>query len=272
MAARTRILQLAIAVVNLVIVALVLTSVWPFPSGKFNVDLPSPNEVSWTYANGLVHIVAPFSIDNSWIYDVDDLTIRYSVLNWSSYQITANTIVVGNIPAGQVTNSALDFTFDLLELYENDAQWMVFNDDILRFYLEVSCFYTAKLVKFDASYQVSVFWEALIQSWGVSDVEYPSSPPMPPSPFSVSVDYWLQTSDILASLPPAQVTVIYYGNDTELGRTQTTVVLGGNNTGTVTLDITPAYYTNYSIELRIRVADFAFSERYEAPSLAAVIS
>lgn len=265
MATRIRILQVAIAVVNLVIAALLVTSVWPFPSGNFKVDLPSPNEISWTYAGGLVHVVAPYTIDNGGFYDVDDLTIRYRVLNWSSYEITAATISMGTVPAGRVTTSSLDFTFDLLRLYRDGATWMVFNDDLLRFYVEVSCLYTSRLIKFEASYQVSVFWEALIQSWGVSGVRYPSSYPGPPAPFSVSIDYWLETSNLLAPLSPAQVTVVYFGNETELGRAQTTVMLGGNNSGTVSLDLTLGYYTSYSVELRILVADFVISERYEAP-------
>jgi len=85
MAARTRLIQLAIGIVNILIVALVFTSIWPFPSGNFKVDLPSPSDITWSYEDGVAHIVAPVTIDNRWIYDVNDLAIYYMVRNYSGY-------------------------------------------------------------------------------------------------------------------------------------------------------------------------------------------
>jgi len=256
MAARTRLIQLAISIVNILIVALVFTSIWPFPSGDFKVDLPSPSEISWTYEDGTVHIIAPVTIDNRWIYDVDDLAIYYIVTNYSGYRIVEQDIPIGRIPAGLVTETALDFEFDLLALYNSGAVSMVFNDDLLSFYVEVSCMYTAKLIKFFASYQVSVPWDALIQSYGISDVRYPSTVPLPGDPISVDVDYWLHTSDLLDGLPPATVTINYYGNQTLLGTVTTTIALGGNHTDTIQIDVTLAYYSNYYVELLIDVADY----------------
>lgn len=260
MAARTRLNQLAIGIVNLLIVALVFTSIWPFPSGNFKVDLPSATEISWTYEDGVVHIIAPVTIDNKWIYDVDDLSIYYIVTNYSGYRIVEQRIPIGDIPAGQVTETALDFNFDLLELYNSGAVSMVFNDDLLNFYVEVSCMYTAKLIKFFASYQVAVPWDALIESYGVSDVRYPSTLPLPGDPISVDIDYWLHTSGLLGALPAAQVTIRYYGNETLLGTASTTIALGGNHTDTIRIDVTPAYYSNYYVELVIDVAGFELRE------------
>lgn len=261
MAARTRLIQLAIAIVNLLIVTLVFTSIWPFPSGEFRVDLPSANEIRWTYEDGIVHIVAPVTIDNSWIYDVDDLSIYYIVTNYSGHRIAEQRMPIGKIAAGQVTESALDFNFDLLELYNSGAVSMVFNDDLLSFYLEVSCLYTAKLIKFFASYQVSVPWDALVEGYGVFDVRYPSTVPSPGDPISVEVDYWLHTSDLLRSVPSAQVSIRYLGNDTVLGSTSSTISLGGNYSGVIQFEITPAYYTNYYVEIVFRIAGLELRER-----------
>ncbi len=232
MAARTRIIQLSIAIVNILIAALVFTSVWPFPSGDFKVDLPSANEITWTYEEGRIHITAPFTIDNRWIYDVDDLSIYYRVTNYSEHQIAEERMLLGSIPAGQVTESALDFNFDLLDLYNRGAVSMVFNDDLLTFYVEVSCMYTAKLIKFFASYRISVPWEALIQDYGVDEDRCSYTPPS-----SFVVGYWLETSDLLSRLPPADVVISVYGNDTLLGDVHTIVALGGYHEGSVTIDI-----------------------------------
>jgi hypothetical protein len=268
MAARIRFLQLAIAVVNLSIVVLAFTSIWPFPSGDFKVDLPSASEVTWTYADGVVQVHAPYTIDNGGFYDVSQLTLSYLVTNYSHHEIMKKTINIGDIPAGTVKSSSLDFDFDLIGLYNGGAQWMVFNDDLLNFHVDVSCYYTMKLVKFDASYQVSVPWDALIRGYGISNHTI-----VPPAaigdPMSVSVDYWLNTADLLRGLPSAQVSVRYVGDATQLGTVQTTVQLGGNHTQTVTMTIDAAsymtLYSSYSLELLIQVAGFTLTQSVSVP-------
>jgi len=257
MAARTRLLQLAVAAVNLTIVALVFTSVWPFPSGEFNVDLPSAQDVQWGYSDGVVTITAPYTIDNGWIYDVDDLMITYSVTNGTHSELAGDIITVGSIPAGEVKSDQLEFEFDLLEQYGAGIDWMVFHEDMLFLHLEVSCWYTMKLIQFDATYQASVPWDALIQGYGVSDdYDYSVGPPI-----SISVGYWLNTSRLLRGLPAALVTVSYFGDDILMGQAQTTVQLGGPNSGMISMDITPVLASSYSVSLGIQFGGFTITHR-----------
>jgi len=190
MSARTRLLELSVVTTNLVIFGLVLTSIWPFPSGQFKVDLPSASEVTWTYSDGVVHVVAPFSIDNGGFYDVDGLSISYQVTNYSRSSLAADTLVIGQIPAGGAVSSRLEFDFDLLRLYDEGAVWMVFHEDMLFFHIEVSGLYTMKLVEFDADYSVSMPWLPPIESYDVNPV-------WPPVGNQVSVDWWLNTTRIL---------------------------------------------------------------------------
>ncbi len=245
MVARIRLLQIAIAAVNIAIVALAFTSIWPFPHGDFKVDLPSANEVSWTYSNGVVHVIAPFSIDNGGYYDVDNLTLHYSVVNVTEFPLAAQFIYIGDIPAGKVTSSEIDFSFDLNQGFGG----MVFNDDLLRFSVEVSCFYTMKLVKFDASYQVSVPWDALIQDYGVdwSQTNLTSASP--------HLSYYIVTSDLLSGLAPAQVTLNLTNSSGGLVASgSTSIELGGNHSGTVDftsdlLTLATSRAVNYSIQI-----------------------
>jgi len=274
MAARTRLLQLAIAVVNIVIAALVFTSIWPFPSGDVKVDLPSASEVQWTYDNGVVHVTAPFSISNGGFWDIDELTVRYEVTNYSRDPIVSDVIQIGTIKVGDLVSSYLDFEFDLLELYNQGATWMIFNDDMLNFFVEVSCGYTMKMVKFDATYQVSVPWDALVQSYGVLDYAYARIGSLPTDPISVSIQYWLSTSDLLSSLPAAQVSLMFRGNSTTLSQTQTTIQLGGNHSGAVSMNFVPLLDLNatYSIELSVEFAGFPPMVRtYTVPSPSSVL-
>jgi len=256
MAFKIRLLQLSITLVYIAIVALVFTSIWPFPSGQFKIDLPSAHEVTWTYADGIVRVTAPYSVNNGGFYDVQDLKIAYSVTNYTDYALAESEIVVGTLPAGQVTSSSIVFEFDLGQLYADGVTDMVFNDDAINFFIEVSCFYTMRLIKFDASYEVSVPWEALIKSYGVSQVS-----PWPPTGTSVSIDYWLETSSLLAPLSPASISVQIYGDSTLLDETTQAIMLGGNYTGTVSLDppLLPVYST-YRLVYTLSLAGFTIQD------------
>lgn len=262
MAARIRFLQTAIAAVNIAIVALAFTSIWPFPHGDIKLDLPNSTEISWTYSDGVVHVTAPYSIDNRGYYDIRDLKIEYVVFNSSRYPLANQTIALGDVPAGQMTSSRIDFQFDLLRLFNDGALGMVFTDDLLTFVVDVSCGYTMDLVKFEATYTVGVDWGALIRSYGPdwSRSNLPNSiPPTNPPPYTVA--YWLNTSDILAGLPPAQVTLTLIGNTTGALLTgSTTIQLGGDNYGIITFDPSPlAYYTGVPYALRYDVQMAGFS-------------
>lgn len=255
MAARTRVLQLAIAVVNLSLIALAFTSIWPFPHGDFKVHLPQAKDVSWSYQNGLVHVTAPYSIENGGFYDVDGLVISYNVTNVTGYPLAGNTFELGRIPKGSVTSGALDFTFDLLRFYNSGAQWMVFHDDIIRFDIHVSCYYTMKLVKFDASYTTGVTWDALIKSWAI---QRPSSLPTPGTPYPIT--FWLNTSSLLRGLPPAQLNVSFSRDGQLLGWGETGIQLGGDRQGVVNVNMisgfNPAIPGSYTYAWSIRVMDY----------------
>lgn len=258
MALRSSLLKLAIAATSLSIVALTLSSIWPFPSGQFKVDLPSPNEVRWSYLNGVVTVTAPYSVDNGGIYDVDDLTVFYRVTNTTGEVIASHRSESVFLPAGQVTTSTLEFTIDVLDLYRRNFTRMVFDFDYLYFYVEVSCHYTMRLVKFDADYHVDVLWDPLIRSWDVGDVT-----PWPPTSGQVSIPYWLNTSRLLSGLPPASATFTLFGIDasnarTQLSTTTAAIQLGTDYNGAVTITVPSLIplYDRYEIVYSATVADF----------------
>jgi len=258
MAVRTRFLQIGIAIVNVAIVALVFTSVWPFPSGEFKVDLPSTNDITWSYsrADGCIHVVAPFSIDNGWIYDVDDLAISYMVTNMSNVVLAQDVIRFDSIPAGRVTDSRMDFAFNITDFYNDGGLGMVFADDSLHFEIDVSCLYTMKLIKFEASYFADVPWDALIQEYDVTDVSFTGS--------QVVVDYFVTTSSMLRSLGNVPMTLMVYSDGTPLcNPILTDIDLGTRSEDSITFTplVPPSLTGPY--EVRFTVLGFQFS--WEGP-------
>ncbi len=255
MAVRRAFLQIGITLVNVAIVVLVFTSIWPFPSGEFKVDLPSTNDVTWSYSNGNIHVIAPFTIDNGWIYDVNDLVISYRVTNLSRVVLGQDVIPFETIPAHSVTHSQIDFTFNVTRFYEQGGLGMVFADDYLLFDIGVSCLYTMKLIKFEATYQAEVPWDALIQDYGVTSVAWVGT--------DLSVDYYIATSPMLAPLGSVPMMVSVYdgsGNPLLYPPIVQTVELGTNSSGTFTF--TPMGLGAPPYEVHFTIFDFQFVGRW----------
>lgn len=257
MAGRTRALHVSVAAVNVVIFILAFTSIYPFPSGDFSIDLPSANEIAWEYDAGLVTVTAPFSIDNGGLYDVEDLVLDYRVTNYSRSLIAEDAIAIGTMKAGEVTSGEIVFEFDLVSLYERGITWMVFNDDLLDFVVDVSCYYTMGLVRFDATYSVSIPWDALIRDVGVEDAWFDLSS------YDLLVNYTVVTSDILSG--SASVTATLYEGGVALSQAVETVPLGSDQRGTVTLDV-PVGSVPDTVVLEIVVADFEVESSFALSS------
>lgn len=249
MAVSIRAVQTAIAFVNVLLFALVFTSVWPFPSGDFDVNLPSPNEVVWGYEDGVVTVSAPYSIDNGGFYDVDDLLITYEVTNYTDEYLVSGEIDIGTLPAGQVTADSIEFTFPLLEMYESGADWMVFNDDFLYFSVDVSCYYTMKLVHFYAQYNVSVPWDALIREVAFDGASTEGT--------QLLVDYHVITSDVLEGT--TSMHVYLYDGATVVAHEAETVVLGRYHAGTLVFDL-PLSAVPDRVVLSVQIYEFTVTE------------
>lgn len=250
MAGRTRALHVGVAAVNVVIFVLAFTSIYPFPAGDFKIDLPSPNEIQWDYDDGLVTVTAPFSIDNGGFYDVQDLSLAYTVTNYSNEMIAEDMIEVGTMKAGTVTDGEIVFEFDLLSLYESGVTWMVFNDDLLDFTVEVSCYYTMRLVKFDAVYSISIPWDALIQEADVTDVRFDVGSS------ELLVDYRVATSRLLSG--STIVTATLYEDGVPVSETEETVVLGTNHVSTLAMDVPDGFLPDavYTVTLEATIGGF----------------
>jgi hypothetical protein len=256
MATRTTMLHVGVALVNFLIFILAFTSIYPFPAGDFKVDLPSPNEVSWEFDSGVVTVTAPFSIDNGGYYDVDDLVIAYDVSNYTRVQIAQDSIELGTMKAGAVTNGEIVFSIDLFRLYEQGLTWMVFNDDLLNFVVEVSCYYTMKLVEFDARYAVSIPWDALIREVSVDDVRFDTDT------MQLEVDYTVATSDMLSGY--AVLSASLMSGSVEVSEVTQDVRLGTTLFGTLAFDV-PLGPTPDSVLLTILVEGFEVVVSYEIP-------
>jgi hypothetical protein len=237
MAVHTRALRASIALIHVLIFALAFASLYPFPSGDISVDLPSPNDIEWGYSGGIVSVTAPFSIRNGGFFDIQDLTVDYEVTNYTLTTIASDSHDIGTVSAGTVHSGALEFTFDILELYNSGVDWMVFNDDLLNFRVEVSCGYTMGLVKFDAEYRVSVPWDALIQDIDVDDYRLSGT--------ELQVDYHVATSDILSGSATLRATL--YGNETVIDEVTSFIVLGRHFEGTIAFDLSGLEVPEYVV-------------------------
>ena len=252
MATSIRAIQLTIALVNVIIFALVFTSIWPFPNGDFKIDLPDSDDIEWAYSDGTVFISAPFSIENGGFYDVENLVITYDITNYTESPIYSDEVSIGTVPAGEVTAGSIDFSLPLMELYDSGITWMVFNDDYLHFVVDISCDYTASLVHFFAEYSVSIPWDALIREVEVDDVSVEGT--------QLEVAYHVTTSDLLQGMSTTLRASLWDGPTLIVQDTET-INLGTTHSGTLTFDL-PLSSIPDSLVLTANIAGFTITETY----------
>ena len=235
-----RTVQIIIVIVNIVVAAIALTSVWPFAMGQFQVHLPESEDVDWHYSEGIVSLFAPIVIDNGGFYAIDDVVIQISVSNSSNYAILNSTEEWGSIPAGSEFVETLDLQIDLLELIENGADWIIFDpehfevqDDYFDVEIILHCKYTFRLIKFTASYQFVVPWAGLIKDIGFEPPQLVNSS----GTYSVRVRYYVSTDDLIAG--QAGFSVIIY-NDTDSNPIATStdrITLGRNYSDLLSFEV-----------------------------------
>jgi len=190
-----RLLRIVISIVNIAIAVLVITSVWPFVTGGFSVDLPQLDDIDWGYAGGLVTMSAPVTVYNGGFYSIDDVVIRATVTNSTGFELINVTENWGRIPAGSVFGENVDFSIDLQRLVSSGAYWIIFNSDFFEIEMTISCRYTLGLIGFSAEYNLPYSWDGLIIDMGFERGELIS-----PSPgtYQISQPYYIWTNSILS--------------------------------------------------------------------------
>ena len=190
-----RVLRIVISIINIIIAALVITSIWPFATGEFSVDLPQADDIEWSYVRGLVTLSAPVTIHNGGYYSIDDVTIHSLVTNSTKFELINETERWGRIPAGSVFGETVNFSIDFEELLTSGAYWMIFNSDFFEIEITISCRYTLGLIAFSAEYKLPYDWDGLI-----IDLGFPRGELVSPSPgiYQIEQQYYIWTNSILS--------------------------------------------------------------------------
>lgn len=227
---------------NIAIATLVITSIWPFATGEFSVDLPQAEDIVWSYAGGLLTLSAPVTVYNGGFYNIDDVTIHSLVTNSTKFELINETEQWGGIPAGAVFGETVNFSIDFEKLLASGAYWMVFNSDFFEIEITISCRYTLGLIGFSAEYKLPYNWDGLIIKMGFLRGELNS-----PSPgvYHIEQPYYIWTNNILAG----------YGGDFSLElREETTGKFVASSTDHIELG------RNYSdsLILTIDAADYLY--------------
>lgn len=190
-----RVLRIVISIMNMIIAALVITSIWPFATGEFSVDLPQADDIDWGYAGGHLTLSAPVTINNGGFYNIDDVTIHSLVTNSTKFELINETERWGRIPAGSVFGETVNFSMDFEELLTSGAYWMIFNSDFFDIEITISCRYTLGLIGFSAEYKLPYDWDGLIL-----DLGFPRGELASPSPgvYEIEQPYYIWTNSILS--------------------------------------------------------------------------
>ena len=251
-----RMLRIIISLVNIAVAAIVVTSVWPFITGDFTVNLPNEDEVDWSYSNGILTLSAPISIHNGGFYDIEDVVIRTTVTNSTGFDIINSSQDWNAIRAGSNFQETIDFSIDFGRLLSEGSAWMIFHQDFFDVHLQITCKYTWKLIGFSATYAVPINWEGLIRDIGFGNATLENPAPLQ---FRINQTYWVWTNSLLAGFGgDFSVELRNTTSSSLIASTSDHLTLGVNYSGNLVFNVDASQYLslflyNQTIEARITI-------------------
>ena len=227
-----RILRISISMINIAIMVMIILAAWPFVTGDFGVDIPSQNDVDWSYSDGNITVSAPIGIRNGGFYDINDVVVKMSVQNETHYSIVNSINDWGTISAGSHVNRSVVFTVDLKKLLADGSTYMIFHPDSFVVDVEISAKYLLGLIIFTADYQVVYPWEGLILGMGFGTPSLYNHT----GTYGVQVPYYLNTNHLLAGFGGDFAVSLKNGAGTSIANTSQHVSLGMNYSSTFALN------------------------------------
>jgi len=231
-----RILRISISMINIAIMFMIILAAWPFITGDFGVDIPTQNDVDWSYSDGNITVSAPIGIRNGGFYDINDVVVKMSVENETHYSIVDSTNNWGTISAGSHVTRSVVFSVDLKKLLADGSTYMIFHPDSFVVDVEISAKYMLGLIIFTADYQVVYPWEGLILGMGFGTPSLYNHT----GTYGVQVPYYLNTNHLLAGLGGDYAVSLKNGMGTSIANSTQHVSLGMNYSSTFALNTNPS--------------------------------
>ncbi len=224
-------LRIIISLVNIAIVFMIILAAWPFVSGDFGVDVPTQNDVAWTYSDGKITVAAPIGIRNGGFYSISNVMVTMRVENITHDSIVNSTNNWGTIAPGSHVNRSVVFTVDLKKLLANGSSYMIFHPDAFIVDVNIRANYLLGLISFDAAYQVRYPWSGLIHGMGLGSMSlYNQS-----GTYGLRIPYYLNTNTLLAGLGGDLSLSLKNGTGANIANSSQHVSLGRNYSGNLSL-------------------------------------
>lgn len=251
-----RMIRIIISLANIVVAAIIVTSIWPFVTGDFSVDLPNQSEVDWSYSNGIATISAPVSIHNGGFYDIEDVKIFITVTNSTEFEIINSTDDWGIIRASSNFHETVEFSIDLGKMLSSGSAWMIFHPDFFDVHLLITCKYTWKLIGFSADYAIPINWDGLIRDIGFGTPTLDNSTL---GHLRVIQPYYIWTNSLLAGFNGNFSAVLRNATNSNLiASSSDDIDLGINYSGELVFEVNVSQYlslflNNQTIEATISI-------------------
>jgi hypothetical protein len=184
--------RLGILAINLVIVAILLLSFVPLALNGMDVSLPDEDDVEWTFHDNVFLLSAPLEIYNGGYYDIEDLSLAFSVRDGGGDLIADSTSTPVDLIAGEENTVNLILALDLDEVDEEFVDEMIFENTTLDMRLDISAKYMMSLMDINVHASHEFEMPALVEDYGVrtEEISY--------SDGNLSIPYWISTSDMVS--------------------------------------------------------------------------
>jgi len=223
-------LRAVIGALNLIVAALVATSLYPVVTGSFKLILPEDKDVSWEIEGEELILKTNFTIDNGGFYDITDVDVFLRVSNRTGKEIIADSLRIDVIKSMSRHVQAVEVPIKLRTFIKEGLDYLVFENDVLKMHVDINAKYTFRIVEFSGWCDICKNWTALIGDIIVDEknvsASYDGKFAKLHVPYEVTTAGWLEgTVTVLVNL--------FNGTNEFISTNATTVQLGGKRSGAV---------------------------------------
>jgi hypothetical protein len=161
--------RLGIVAFKLMVAAIVVLSILPLLTGGIGLDLEDGNDGEMTLEDSTIRIEMPITVRNDGFFDINDLQVSFIFMNEEGDMLAESEGEQIDIPAGGVTDVAIEIALDLLDLDQQVRSDLMFNGTEMMFDAKISAKYTLDMVQLSVEVGSDMGWGPFINDLQVEE-------------------------------------------------------------------------------------------------------
>ncbi|MCG7843801.1 MAG: hypothetical protein MIO90_00030, partial [Methanomassiliicoccales archaeon] len=125
----------------------------------------------WSFDDGVVTMNAPMIVENNGFFDIDDVAVKFVLMDQNGKVLVRSDSDGTDIPAGGRTALDLGISLDLNDISRDELANIIFNGSDLRFEIGISAKYSLDLVRGSVTATSDLNWDPMVRDMDIRTEE-----------------------------------------------------------------------------------------------------